>query len=92
MACAGIGLCVAPLLVAAFTGAERLASAGNTLVLTLLSAANVAGVGAGAAAAGFVVDGFGAPVALGLPIALGIACAVAGAVAAVLRAGVPVAR
>ncbi len=91
-ACAGIGLCVAPLLVAAFTGAERLASAGNTLVLTLLSAANVAGVGAGAAAAGFVVDGFGAPVALGLPIALGIACAVAGAVAAVLRADVPVAR
>lgn len=77
---------------AAFTGAERLASAGNTLVLTLLSAANVAGVGAGAAAAGFVVDGFGAPVALGLPIALGIACAVAGAVAAVLRADVPVAR
>lgn len=91
-ACAGIGLCVAPLLVSAFTGAERLASAGNTLVLTLLSAANVAGVGAGAAVAGFVIDGFGATAALGLPIGLGVACAIVGVVARVLRADVAVAR
>ena len=92
VACAGIGLCVAPLLVSAFTGAERLASAGNTLALTLLSAANVAGVGAGAAASGFVVDGFGAGAALALPIGLGVACALTGVVAALVRADAPAAR
>lgn len=91
-ACAGIGLCVAPLLVAAFTGAERLASAGSTFVLTILSAANVAGVGAGAAASGVVFDGYGPTAALALPSGLGVACAAVGTVALVVRADASITR
>ncbi len=91
-ACVGIGLCVAPLLVAAFTAAERLASSGNTLAVTLLSGANAAGVGAGAAAAGLVIDAVGVTAALGLPVLLGVACALVGLVARLVRADVPLAR
>lgn len=92
VACAGLGVCVAPLLVSAFTGAERLAAAGNMLVLTLLSAANIAGVGLGAAVAGFVIDGVGTAEALALPIGIGVVCAVVGVLAHLLRADVSVAR
>lgn len=88
LACFGIGLCVAPLLIAASTGTERLAEAGNTLVLTLLSTASMVGVGGGASAAGWLIDSLGASAALVAPSVLGVAAALAGILARVTRADV----
>lgn len=84
-ACFAAGLCVAPLLVSSYAAAERLASAGNTLVLTLLSTATTAGVGLGASTAGFLIDAVSPHAALGLPILLGLACTLLGLVARALR-------
>ena len=84
--CFSLGLCVAPLLIAASTGTERLADPGNTLVLTLLSTALMVGVGSGASAAGWVIEALGAPAALAMPAVLGVAAALAGVVAHVTRA------
>lgn len=82
--CFAVGLCVAPLLISSFAAAERLATAGNTLVLTLLSTATLAGVGLGASIAGVVVDTSSPSTALALLIALGLACSLLGLLARAL--------
>lgn len=86
VACFTLGLCVAPLLIAASTGTERLADPGNTLVLTLLSTALMVGVGSGASAAGWVIEALGAPAALAMPAVLGVAAALTGLLARATRA------
>lgn len=78
LACLATGLCVAPLLVSSFAAAERLATAGNTLVLTLLSTALTAGVGLGASGAGMLIEAVSAQAALSVPIGLGVACVLLG--------------
>lgn len=87
-ACLAAGLCVAPLLVSSYAAAERLASAGNTLVLTLLSTAMTAGVGLGASLAGGLIEASGPHTALGLPVVLGLACALLGLAARLVRTDV----
>ena len=77
-ACLAVGLCVAPLLVSSYAAAERLASAGNTLVLTLLATATLAGVGLGASAAGMLVEAASVTVALAIPVLVGVVCAALG--------------
>lgn len=86
VACFSLGLCVAPLLIAASTGTERLADPGNTLVLTLLSTALMVGVGSGASAAGWVIEEWGAQAALAMPAVLGVAAALTGVLARASRA------
>ncbi|MDO5534009.1 MAG: MFS transporter [Propionibacteriaceae bacterium] len=86
LACFTLGLCVAPLLIAASTGTERLAEPGNTLVLTLLATALMVGVGSGASVAGWVIEAFGAPAALAMPTALGVVAALSGVLARLTRA------
>jgi hypothetical protein len=78
LACLAVGLCVAPLLVSSYAAAERLASAGNTLVLTLLATATLAGVGLGASAAGMLVEAASVTVALAIPVLVGVVCAALG--------------
>lgn len=87
LACFAVGLCVAPLLVSSYAAAERLASAGNTLVLTLLSTATTAGVGLGASIGGVLTDVFSAHAALGLPILLGVLCTLLGLITQAVRTG-----
>lgn len=78
LACLAVGLCVAPLLVSSYAAAERLASAGNTLVLTLLATATLAGVGLGASAAGVLVDTVAVTAALAIPVGVGVVCTALG--------------
>lgn len=89
LSCFASGLCLAPLLIAASTGTERLAEPGNTLVLTLLSTGVVVGVGTGASVAGLLIEAFGASVALAVPAALGMAAALTGLLVRVTAADKP---
>lgn len=81
LACLGVGLAVAPILVSGYSLAERLTPAGRgATVMTLLATATVVGVAAGAAVAGQLVDQVSASGALAVPILGGLAAATAGLV------------